>query len=55
MSILWLTIPASLLLGAVLLGLVIAAVRAGDFDDWDAPAARHELDRDECPEREAEP
>lgn len=52
MSILWITIPATLLLAAALLALVLAAVRSGDFDDWEGPAARHQLDDDACPERE---
>jgi len=53
-SILALTIPASLLLAGVLLALVLRAVRRGDFDDWEGPAARHSLDDDSSPEREAE-
>jgi len=53
-SFLSITIPASLLLAAVLLAIVIRSVRAGDFDDWEGPAARHWLDDDACPEREAE-
>jgi len=53
-SILALTIPASLLLAGVLLALVLRAVRRGDFDDWEGPAARHFLDDDTSPEREAE-
>jgi hypothetical protein len=32
---------------------VIRAVRAGDLDDWEGPAARHDQDDDTCPEREA--
>lgn len=51
MSFLSITIPASLLLAAVLLWIVVRAVRAGDFDDWEGPAARHWLDDDACPER----
>jgi cbb3-type cytochrome oxidase maturation protein len=54
MSILGITIPASLLLAGVLLWLVLRAVRRGDFDDWEGPAARHFLDDDTSPEREAE-
>jgi len=50
-SFLSITIPASLLLAAVLLWIVVRAVRAGDFDDWEGPAARHWLDDDACPER----
>jgi cbb3-type cytochrome oxidase maturation protein len=54
-SFLSITIPASLLLAAVLLWLVVRAVREGAFDDWEGPAARHWLDRDDCPEREDDP
>jgi cbb3-type cytochrome oxidase maturation protein len=53
-STLALTIPATLLLAGALVALVIGAVRRGEFDDWEGPAARHFLDADECPEREAE-
>ncbi len=49
-----LMIPATLLLAGVLLALVVRAVRRGEFDDWEGPAARHFLDRDVCPEREDE-
>jgi cbb3-type cytochrome oxidase maturation protein len=52
MSFLSITIPASLLLAAVLLALVVRAVRAGDFDDWEGPAVRHWLDDDANPERD---
>jgi cbb3-type cytochrome oxidase maturation protein len=48
------SIPATLLLAAVLLVLVLRAVRRGDFDDWEGPAARHFLDADDCPERDQE-
>ena len=49
-----LMIPATLLLAGGLLALVIRAVRRGEFDDWEGPAARHFLDRDACPEVEDE-
>lgn len=52
MSFLAVTIPVSLLLAASLLFLVIRAVRQGDFDDWEGPAARHHYDDDSTPERE---
>ena len=52
MSFLWITIPVSLVIGGSLLGLVVAAVRRGDFDDWEGPAARHFLDDDRDPERD---
>ncbi len=54
MSSFGLTIPATLLLAAVLLLLVLRAVRRGEFDDWEGPAARHYLDADDCPERDDE-
>ncbi len=50
MSFLAITIPVSLLLAATLVGLVIRHVRAGDFDDLEAPAARLHFDDDETPE-----
>jgi cbb3-type cytochrome oxidase maturation protein len=53
-SFLAVTIPVSLLLAASLLLLVIRAVRQGDFDDWEGPAARHHYDDDRTPEREGE-
>jgi cbb3-type cytochrome oxidase maturation protein len=53
-SFLSITIPASLLLAACLLWLVIRSVRAGDFDDWEGPAARHLFDDDHCPERQGQ-
>lgn len=52
MSFLWITIPASLLLAATLLALVLRAAGRGDFDDWEGPAARHFLDDDHAPEVE---
>jgi cbb3-type cytochrome oxidase maturation protein len=52
-SFLAITIPASLLLAAALLALVIRHVRAGDFDDLDAPATRLHHDDDATPELEA--
>jgi cbb3-type cytochrome oxidase maturation protein len=54
-SVLGLMIPATVLLAAVLLGLVIRAVRRGDFDDWEGPAARHFLDDDRAPEQDGDP
>jgi cbb3-type cytochrome oxidase maturation protein len=51
MSFLALTIPLSLLLAAVMLALVLRAVREGQFDDWEGPAYRHIYDDDEVPER----
>jgi cbb3-type cytochrome oxidase maturation protein len=47
------TIPVTLLLGAVLLVLVYRAARRGDFDDWEGPAQRMIFDEDRTPEREA--
>lgn len=54
MSILGITIPMTLLLAGGLLWLVLRAVRRGEFDDWEGPAARHFLDDDARPERDAD-
>jgi cbb3-type cytochrome oxidase maturation protein len=54
MSSFGLTIPATLVLAVILLVLVLRAVRRGEYDDWEGPAARHYLDADACPERDAE-
>jgi cbb3-type cytochrome oxidase maturation protein len=54
MSFLWITLPATLLLAATLLALVLRAARRGDYDDWEGPAARMLHDDDRCPEREGE-
>ncbi len=53
MSFLGITIPATLLLAAVLLWLVLRAVRRGEFDDFEGPAARMLYDDDACPEIDA--
>jgi len=53
MSFLLVTIPVSLLLAACLLALVVHAVRAGAFDDWDGPAHRLVEDDDQTPELDA--
>ncbi len=53
MSSLLVTLPLTLLLAAVLVGLVIRAARRGEFDDWEGPAVRHALDDDRTPEVEA--
>ena len=55
MSFLALTIPATLLLAAVMLLLVLRSVRRGEFDDMEGPAERHAFDDDHCPERPSEP
>lgn len=52
MSFLAVTIPASLLIAAILLTLVVRAARAGEFEDWEGPAMRHLFDDDRDPERE---
>jgi cbb3-type cytochrome oxidase maturation protein len=49
-NVLAITLPASLLLAAALVALVIRHVRAGDFDDLEAPAARLLVDDDATPE-----
>ncbi len=54
MSILGITIPMTLLLAGGLLWLVLRGVRRGEFDDWEGPAARHLLDDDTHPERDAD-
>jgi len=52
MSFLALTIPATLLLAAVLLWLVVRAARQGEFEDPEGPAERMLFDDDRCPELE---
>ena len=52
MSFLAVTLPASILLAALLLALVLRAAREGQFDDWEGPAFRHLYDEDDCPELE---
>ena len=54
MSFLAVTLPASLLLAAALLWLVVRAAREGQWDDWEGPAWRHHFDEDEVPESERE-
>lgn len=51
MSFLWITIPATLVLAASLLGWVVHEARLGGFDDLDGPALRAALDDDSIPER----
>ena len=51
MSFLWITIPATLALGASLLGWVLLEARSGGLDDLNAPAERAALDDDSVPER----
>jgi cbb3-type cytochrome oxidase maturation protein len=54
MSFLVITIPATLLLSATLLWLVVRAARRGEFDDLEGPAGRMHCDDDRCPERPAD-
>ena len=54
MSFLFVTIPVTLLVSAVLLLLVIVAVRQGQYDDWEGPAWRMLHDDDRQPEIEGE-
>jgi len=54
-SFLAITLPASMLLAAALVALVVRHVRAGDFDDLEAPAARLLYDDDATPELDAAP
>jgi cbb3-type cytochrome oxidase maturation protein len=51
LSFLWITIPATLLLSAMLLGWVLVEVQSGGFDDLEAPALRAAEDDDSIPER----
>jgi len=52
-SSLLITIPATLLLAASLLWLVVRAAARGEFDDWEGPAFRALLDDDATPELDA--
>jgi cbb3-type cytochrome oxidase maturation protein len=54
-SFLAVTLPASILLAAALLWLVVRAAREGQWDDWEGPAWRHLFDDDRVPEAEAPP
>lgn len=54
MSFLAVTIPVSLAIAAALLWLVLRAVREGQFEDWEGPAARHLFDDDRTPELEGD-
>jgi cbb3-type cytochrome oxidase maturation protein len=54
LSFLAVTLPVSLAIAAVMLWLVVRAVREGQFEDWEGPAARHLFDDDETPELEGE-
>ncbi|HXX48113.1 MAG TPA: cbb3-type cytochrome oxidase assembly protein CcoS [Myxococcota bacterium] len=51
MSFLWITIPATLVLAASLLGWVLLEIRNGGLDDLEAPAVRAARDDDSTPER----
>jgi cbb3-type cytochrome oxidase maturation protein len=51
---LWIMIPATLLLAATLLALVVRAARRGEYDDWEGPAARMLHDDDSTPEFDGE-
>ncbi len=53
MTILWITIPASLLLAGSLLAWVLHEVLRGGFDDLAGAAERVPLDDDRIPERAA--
>lgn len=54
MEIIYILIPLSLVLVAVILGFVIWAVRSGQFDDLERPAYRI-LDDDDEPDPRPEP
>lgn len=49
MSVLYIMIPAALLLAALGIGAFIIAVKRGQFDDLDTPALRAVFDDDETP------
>jgi nitrogen fixation-related uncharacterized protein len=51
MSFLWITIPATLVVAASLLGWVLLEVWNGGLDDLEAPAERAARDDDSIPER----
>ena len=53
MSILWITIPASLALAGTLLAWVLHEVLRGGFDDFTGSAERALADDDRVPERDA--
>lgn len=53
MSFLGITIPATLLLAATLLWLVVRAAQRGEFEDPEGPAQRMLYDDDRCPEQPA--
>lgn len=55
MSFLWITIPATLVLAASLLGWVVMEARSGGLDDLDEPAQRAALDDDSVPEQPEPP
>ncbi|MGH0031623.1 MAG: cbb3-type cytochrome oxidase assembly protein CcoS [Myxococcota bacterium] len=52
MDTLWIMLPATLLLAATLVALVVRAARRGDYEDWEGPAARLLHDDDSLPEIE---
>tara|TARA_R110002073_G_scaffold147687_2_gene300657 strand:+ start:103111 stop:103305 length:195 start_codon:yes stop_codon:yes gene_type:complete len=55
MSVIYLMIPAALLLAALGVGAFIIAAKKGQFDDLDTPALRAVFDDDETPpERQSE-
>tara|TARA_R110000737_G_scaffold2923_1_gene8395 strand:+ start:257427 stop:257621 length:195 start_codon:yes stop_codon:yes gene_type:complete len=49
MSVIYLMIPAALLLAALGVGAFIIAAKKGQFDDLDTPALRAVFDDDETP------
>ena len=52
MSVLWITVPATLALAVVLLALVLHQVFGGGFDDLETPGLQILDDDDSVPERE---
>ncbi len=55
MNILWLTIPASLLLAGAFVAAFVLAVRGGQYDDLVTPAHRMLIDDEPPGESEPEP
>ena len=55
MEIIYLLIPISLILLALIVWILLWAVRAGQYDDLEGPAYRILMDEDKIVERDVEP